>query len=151
MLPAAQSWPFLRTPISVFLMVMLPINGLQIFLIVANTPTWIKVTAAVVVLWTLLALAQGYLRRLIVDRRGARLRGLFRSIEIPWNAVSKIDVYIPGGGLGATPYLYMTTRHEPPLGKWDIDDETIQVQDRPGLLEAVKAFQRSPLDSTTQF
>lgn len=122
---------------------MLPINGLQAFLMIANTPTWIKVTAGIVVAWTMLALAQGYLRRLIVDRRGVRLRGLFRSIEIPWNAVSKIDVYIPGGGLGATPYLYITTRHEPPQGKWDIDDETIQVQDRPGLMGAIRAAHAS--------
>jgi len=141
----------LRTPISVFLLVMLPINGLMVFLLAANTPTWMKITAGIVVMWTLLALAQGYLRRLIVDRRGVRLRGLFRSIEIPWIAVKKLDVYIPGGGLGATEYLYVTTKSEPPMGKWDVDDETIQVQDRPGLLEAVKAFQLSQTNSTNQF
>lgn len=139
--PPAQSWPFLRTPLSVFLMVMLPINGLQVFLFITNTPVWIKITAAIVVLWTLLALVQGYCRRLIVDRRGVRLRGLFRSIEIPWNAVARMDVYIPGGGLGATGYLFATTKQEEPQGKWDIDDETIQVQDRPGLLDAVRACQ----------
>lgn len=136
---AARSWPYLRTPLSIFLMVMLPINGLQVFLLVANTSRWMKVTAGLVILWTLYGLAQGYLRRLIVDSHGVRLRGLFRSIEIPWNAVANIDVYIPGGGLGATPYLYITTRHEPPQGKWDIDDETIQVQDRAGLLDILKS------------
>ena len=119
---------------------MLPINGLQIFLLFANTPTWIKITAAIVVLWTLLAFAQGYLRRLIVDRHGIRLRGLFRSIEIPWAAVKKLGVYIPGGGLGATEYLYVTTRTEAPMGKWDLDDETIQLQDRPGLLAALESY-----------
>jgi len=120
---------------------MLPINGFQVFLLIANTPRWIKITAAAVILWTLLALAQGYLRRLIVDRRRVRLRGLFRGIEIPWTAVSNMGVYIPGGGLGATEYLFVTTRAEPPAGKWDVDEHTIQVQDRPGLFEALKAYQ----------
>ena len=130
---------------------MLPINGLQIFLLFANTPTWIKVTAALVVLWTLLGLAQGYLRRLIVDRQGVRLRGPFRNIEIPWSQVGRVGAYIPGGGLGATEYAYVTTKSEPPMGKWDLDDETIQVQDRPGLLEAVQAYQTAQLSTTNQF
>ena len=120
---------------------MLPINGLQVFLLLANTPRWIKITAALVLLWTLLAWAQGYARRLIVDRKRVRLRGLFRTIEIPWSAVSMMDVYIPGGGLGATEYLYVTTRKEPPMGKWDLDENTIQVQDRPGLLDALRTYQ----------
>lgn len=130
---------------------MLPINGLQVFLIVANTPTWIKVTAALVVLWTMLALAQGYVRRLIVDRQGVRLRGLFRSIEIPWTQVTRVGSYIPGGGLGATEYAYITTKPEPPMGKWDLDDETIQVQDRPGLLDEVQAYQATQVNTATQF
>ena len=120
---------------------MLPINGLQVFLLVANTPRWIKITAALVLLWTLLALAQGYARRMIVDRNRVRLRGPFRTVEIPWSAVSMIDVYTPGGGLGATKYLFVTTRTQPPMGKWDLDENTIQVQDRPGLLEAIRAYQ----------
>ncbi len=130
---------------------MLPINGLQIFLLVANTPTWIKITASLVVLWTMLALAQGYVRRLIVDRQGVRLRGLFRSIEIPWAQVARVGSYIPGGGLGATEYAYVTTKSEPPMGKWDLDDETIQVQDRPGLLDAVRACQSAQMSTATQF
>lgn len=128
---------------------MLPINGLQVFLIVANTPTWIKVTASLVVLWTMLALAQGYVRRLIVDRQGVRLRGLFRSIEIPWTQVARVGSYIPGGGLGATEYAYITTKPEPPLGKWDLDDETIQVQDRPELLDAIRAYQIAQLSASS--
>lgn len=128
---------------------MLPINGLQVFLIVANTPTWIKVTASLVVLWTMLALAQGYVRRLIVDRQGVRLRGLFRSIEIPWAQVARVGSYIPGGGLGATEYAYITTKPEPPLGKWDLDDETIQVQDRPELLDAIRAYQIAQMSASS--
>lgn len=124
---------------------MLPINGLQVFLLIANTPAWIKITAAMVVLWTLYGLAQGYARRLIVDRQGLRLRGLFQSIEIPWNAVARIGVYMPGGGLGATEYFYATTKSEPPQGKWDLDGDTIQIQDHPGLLEAVQAYQTKSL------
>lgn len=57
---------------------------------------------------------------------------------IPWSRVRRVDAYVPGGGLGATRYIYITTHNRPPLGKWEIDAETIQVQEQAGLLEALK-------------
>jgi len=123
-------------------MVNLPICGLQAFLICVNTPVWMKLASGGVLLLTLVFLARGYLRRLVVDSRGARLRGMLRSIDLPWERVRRVGSYTPGGGLGATTYVYITTRDEPPMGKWDIDAETIQVQERPGMLAMVEAIRR---------
>lgn len=134
------TWPYLRAPQGVFWLIMAPICALQVFLILADTPTWIRVSSAGVILMTLFAYARGYVRRLVLMPEGVMLRSLFSSRHIPWHRVSDVGVYVPGGGLGATPYLFITTRSAPPAGKWDVDAETIQVQDRPGLLEAVRAF-----------
>ena len=140
--PTRAAWPYLRTPLAIYLVVNLPICGLQAFILLANTPVWMKVASGGVLLLTLVFLARGYVRRLVVDARGARLRGIFRTIDLPWERVRRVGSYTPGGGLGATIYVYITARDEPPMGKWDIDAETIQAQERPGMLAAVEATRR---------
>lgn len=138
-----QSWSFLKTPLAVYLVVMTPINGLMAFLIAVGTPPWMKITSACVILFTLLTLLRGYLRRLTVDGEGLTLKGpIHRGISIPWESVRGLGVYVPGGGVGGTPYLFATRRDSAPAGKWDIDSETIQIQDREGLLEALLAAQK---------
>jgi len=138
-----RSWPFLRTPIAVYLIVMVPICGLQVILLLARVPAWMKISAGIVVAMTLVGFVRGYVRRLKLSEEGARLTSPLRTIEISWSDVKHIGVYIPGGGLGATEYLYITAADRPPTYKWEIDDHTIQIQNRPGLLEAVNAARQA--------
>jgi hypothetical protein len=132
-----RTWPFLATPLAIYLTVMVPVCGLELFLIVARAPAWMRWSAGAVVFFTIVGLIRGYVRRLVLSPRGASLRGLVQSIEIDWTRVRRVGTYTPGGGLGGAKYAYITTRDTEPLGKWDIDRETIQVQDRPGLMEAI--------------
>jgi len=141
------SWPYLATPISIYLLVMLPICGFEAFLLLADCPNWMRISAGMVVLLTIHGFLRGYARRLVLSPHAARFHGPLGHFEIPWAEVRRIDVYIPGGGLGVTSYLYITTRSTPPEGKWDIGPEVIQVQNRPGLLEAVRAFHDQALAS----
>ncbi|QDV91190.1 hypothetical protein RAS2_22810 [Phycisphaerae bacterium RAS2] len=134
------SRPYLRTPLRIYLIVMLPICALQGFLLINPTPLWMKGTAALVVLLTVHGFVRGYVRRLVLTAEGARLVTLTRTIALPWNRVKKYGVYIPGGGLGAVEYFYLTTHDRPPDGKWEIDANTIQIQARDGLIETVDAL-----------
>lgn len=134
------SWPYLRTPLRIYLVVMLPICALQGFLLFNPTPLWMKATAALVVLLTIHGFVRGYVRRLVLSADGARLIALTRTIALPWNRIKKYGVYVPGGGLGAVEYFYVTTHDRPPDGKWEIDECTIQIQARDGLLESVEAL-----------
>lgn len=142
--PLRTSWPYLSTPIGVYLLVMLPICALEVFLLLTDCPPWMKWSAGGVVALSAVGLVRGYGRRLILAPEAAVFRGLFRSHRIPWSRVRRFGVYLPGGGVGATEYLFITTNDRPPRGKWDVDDETIQVQNRPGLLEAVREFRGNP-------
>lgn len=134
------SWPYLRTPLRIYLVVMLPICALQGFLLINPTPLWMKATAALVVLLTVQGLIRGYVRRLVLSPEGARFVTLTRTIVLPWDRIKMYGVYIPGGGLGAVEYFYLTTHDRPPDGKWEIDKSTIQIQARDGLVETVELF-----------
>jgi hypothetical protein len=137
-----RSWPYVRTPLSIYLIVMLPICALELFLIANRAPAWMTWTAGGVVVISAAGFFRGYLRRLVLDSKSARLWQPGRGIAIQWSDVRHVGVYVPGGGLGATAYLYITTRETIPQGKWDIDEATIQVQDRDGLREVVETFRR---------
>ena len=138
--PHRRSWPCLRTPLSIYLIVMAPICGLMLFLMLTNTKSWMKWSAGVVLILTVVNLFKGYVRRLILTERSAKLVRAFASIEIPWSRVRGVGSYVPGGGVGATEYVYISTRETPPAGKWDIDRDTLQVQNQPGLIEAIVAL-----------
>src|SRR5215510_3973885 len=81
------SWPFLSTPISIYLLVMAPICALEVFLIATRCPLWMQGSATAVLLLSLMGLARGYLRRLVLTDRSAALVSLTRRIEIPWSKV----------------------------------------------------------------
>jgi hypothetical protein len=140
--PYRRSWPYFRTPIVAFLVVMAPICGMMAVIVVGDTPSWMTWSAGVVVAITFLTLYQGYARRLILSERGARFVGGWRTVEIEWSEVRGAGVYVPGGGLGAVEYVYITKRESPPAGKWDRGQDTIQLQNRPGLIEAIEAARR---------
>lgn len=143
-----RTWPFLKTPLPIFLIVMLPINGLMVFLILTATPLWMKLSSLLVMLVSLVTLACGYVRRLVLSSEGASLRRLFDRIDIPWSDVKSCGVYSAGGPGGAR-YFYITRRDVQPGGAWDIDRDTIQVQDRPGLREAVATAQKKDKPETS--
>lgn len=140
---APTHWPYLRTPIGVYALVMAPICGLEVFLLVTDCPNWMRLSAGAVVALTLWGLYRGYGRRLVIEESGVRLKRFGGDFFIPWVTVRSIGVYVPGGGVGATEYLYVTTRDSPPQGKWEIDSETLQIQDQPGALEALQAMHAS--------
>ncbi len=133
-----RSWPYFRTPLPIFLLVMLPVNGLMLFVLLSRSEDWQKWSAGLVHALSLYALYRGYLVRLAITETGVCLRRLFGSIELKWNEINQLGEYIPGGGLGATEYVYITKHDHPPAGKWDIDENTIQVQAQVGLLEHLK-------------
>ncbi|MFQ5500828.1 MAG: hypothetical protein ACE5EQ_00825 [Phycisphaerae bacterium] len=143
-----RSWSYLKTPWPVFLIVMAPINGLMVALILGKTPIWMSTSAGIVLALTILVAFRGYVRRLVLTSRGPRMIRLTGSIEIPWSQVRRVGVYAPGGGIGGNEYVYITTRDTPPMGKWDIDDQTFQLQDRPGLIEAIEASKRQNVETS---
>lgn len=102
-------------------------------------PNWIRISAGAVIAMTVWGLIRGYGRRLVIEADGVRLKRFGGNLFISWSDVRSIGVYVPGGGVGATEYLYVSTRDRPPRGKWDIDAETIQIQNRTGALEALQA------------
>ncbi|HWL95336.1 MAG TPA: hypothetical protein VNT79_17585 [Phycisphaerae bacterium] len=121
---------------SIFLAVLGPICGLMTFLMLTATPAWMKVTSGVVILVSAAAFARGYLRRLVVTTDSALLVTLVRRIEIPWSQVASIGIYEPAGKGGAR-YWYVSRGAGPPAGAWQMDKDTIQVQDREGLSQAI--------------
>lgn len=145
-----RSWPFLKTPLAIYLIVMLPVCGLMVFLLVTNTEGWMKGSAAAVLALTLVGFVRGYVRRLVLTGKGARLIRCCGTIDIPWERVARVGVYIPGGGVGATEYAYITTRDAEPLGKWDLDGDTIQIQNRPGLLDAIERARAAHQHESTE-
>jgi|GEM_PF-1558442 len=136
--PHRRSWPYFRTPLPIFLFVMLPVNGLMLFVLLSRSEAWQKWSAGAVHALSLYALYRGYLVRLIITDTGVRLRRLFGSIELAWSDIMKVGEYIPGGGLGATEYVFATKHDHAPAGKWDIDENTIQAQAQEGLLESLQ-------------
>jgi len=138
-----KSWPYVRTPLAVYLIVMGPICAMMCFLLLGRTPGWMRWSAGGVVAITLLSLYRGYGRRLVLSRIGARFCRVFGGICLPWSEVRRVGTYTPGGGLGATEYVYITTRDRRPEGKWDRGPDTIQLQARSGLVDAIEMARRS--------
>ncbi len=134
-----QRWSFFNTPLRTFLAVMLPILVLMVLLAaLPGVPTGIRWTAGAVILISLYALWRGYLHRLEADAEGIAYQTPFTRLAIPWSQVRRIDRYIPPDRNRLTPYVYITRLDHPPEGRHMIDPDTIQLQDRPGLLEALQ-------------
>jgi hypothetical protein len=140
-----QSWPVFSTPLRYFLWVFVPVALLMGGLMAFSTRAGIRVSAGVVVGCSLYAGCRGYLCRVHVDARGVAYRTPRRSVRLEWDAVRLIGRYAPGPG--AASYVFITSRESPPAGRWDVDERTIQLQDRPGLLESLEAARRAAAKS----
>ena len=145
-----KSFPYFSTPLKTYLGVMLPICALEVFLIFSRSPAWVQWTAGIVVALSAYGAVIGYGRRLILQDDGAVFHRPFSKVVMPWTAVRQIGVYQPGGGIGQTEYVYLTTRDRPPAGKWEQDRSVIQIQNRPGLLETIERFRDSHIPDRTQ-
>jgi hypothetical protein len=133
----------------IYLIVMAPICALQLFLLVNDSPVWIRWSAGAVVTLSIVGFLRGYLRRLVIDQIGATWITPVGRNQIPWQRVKRVAIYLPGGGLGATRYVYISTQDAEPPGRWVQDSETIQLQERDGLLgaiEAARALSTSPIN-----
>lgn len=140
-----QSWPVFSTPLRYFLGVFVPVGLLMGALMVLSTRTGIRVSAGVVVGCSLYAGMRGYACRLHTDARGVAYRTPWRTVRLDWNVVRQIGRYTPGPGGAA--YVFITSRESPPAGRWDVDEQTIQLQDRPGLLESLESARRAAANS----
>ena len=132
---------------SIYLIVMAPICVLEAFLLVNDSPAWMRWSAGVVLALSVYGFIHGYMRRLTVDEHGASWVTPFARHHIPWARVQAVSTYLPGGGLGATRYVYITTGQSEPAGRWVHDADTIQLQDREGLLQAIESARQSQVDS----
>lgn len=133
-----RTWPFLNTPLAVYLIVMLPINGLMAVVAASPHRDWIRLSAGVVIALSGYSFLRGYVRRLRIDAEGATFITLGSRQTIAWRDVRRIDCYVPSGGINGPKYVYVTSHERAPLGKWEIDSRMFQVQDRPGLLDALR-------------
>lgn len=100
-----------------------------------------KLSSALVIALSLGSFVRGYWRRLSIRSEGVTFRLLFGKVEIPWEDVKAVGVYSPGGGKGGSEYVYISRRERQPGGTWEIDDDTIQLQNREGLLSEILAAQ----------
>ena len=143
----SRTFPYFSTPLRTFLGVMLPICGLEVFLIISRSPAWMQWSAGGVIAISAYGAAIGYGRRLILREEGAVFRLLFSTTRMEWSVVRRVGVYQPGGGVGQTQYVYLTKHDRPPEGKWEQDSSVIQIQNRPGLIEAIERFRDSNASS----
>jgi len=136
-----HSWPFFSTPLRYFLWVVVPVCVLMAPLAFVASRWPLRASAAVVLFCSGYAATRGYLCRVLADHDGVRYRSIWREIRIAWPAVRLLNRYSPGT-TGAA-YVFITTHGRAPRGRWEIDDQTIQLQDRPGLLETLQALREA--------
>lgn len=130
-----QSWPYFNTPLRVCLVVVGPILLLMGPLAFVAPRGWMRASAGVVLACSAYAVVRGYACRLCIDTEGASFVAPWRKTRMAWGEIRRVERYTPG--VGGAAYVYLTSRETPPGGKWDVGPDCIQVQDRPGLLEAI--------------
>lgn len=128
--------PMFSTPLHVFLGVMGPICALMVAVaLLRGFPAWARISALVVVAVSLDAFRRGYLHRVVVHADHVVYRTLRWRIEIPWEQVRLMGRYVPPDRNRTTGYVFITRRDHAPVSRHEIDADTLQLQDRPGLLE----------------
>lgn len=140
-LPTRDVWSYFSTPLRVFLGVVGPIAGMMGLLAAApGVPGWMRVSAGVVVAVTLYGLIRGYGRRVVATPQGLCFQSPRRRIQLTWPEIRGIASYVPLDRNLKTRYVYATRLDTSPIDWREIDENTIQLQDRPGLLDALKRY-----------
>lgn len=129
------SWPFFSTPLRYFAAVFGPIALLMAPATALAPRGWMQASAALVLAISLYALMRGYFCRVRADALGVHYRSITRRYSLAWPQVRRVGRYDSGPGGAA--YVFVTRHDTPPQGRWDIDGDTIQLQDRAGLLDAL--------------
>lgn len=133
-------YSFFSTPLRTFLGVMAPIAAMMLLLAcLPRMPLWIRLSAGAVVAVSIHGVYRGYAHRLEIWPEHIRFRSPGRELVIRWSEVRRIDRYTPLDRNRATQYVYVTRLDAPPVDWREIDENTIQLQDRPGLLESLRA------------
>jgi len=134
-------WPFFSTPLRVFLAVMGPVMLIMIAAaILPGMTRGIRISAAMVAAVSLYALHRGYRHRIEVTREAITYRSPARRFTIAWRDVRLIGRYTPPDRNSTSQYVYITRLDRPPVERRQIDENTIQLQDRPGLLETLQSY-----------
>jgi len=100
-----------------------------------GVPVGLRLTAAVVSLY---GFYRGYGHRIEMTAEGVRYRRPGRCLSLRWGEVRHIGRYVPLDRNRVSQYVYITRRESPPVDWREIDENTIQLQDRPGLLESLQ-------------
>lgn len=137
-------WFFFSTPLWQFLAVMVPLTLMMLLLAVLSAmPLGIRLSSAAVACISLYALWRGYHYRVEATPQYVRYRGWRKDIVIPWHEVHLIDRYTPLDRNRGSQYVFVTRLDTPPVDRREIDENTIQLQDRPGLLETLRLCRQS--------
>ncbi|GMV95762.1 MAG: hypothetical protein AMXMBFR83_01330 [Phycisphaerae bacterium] len=139
-----RRWPFFSTPLGVFSAVMGPISAMMLLLAsLPAVPVGIRISAAAVVLVSVVSLLRGYGRRVELSEMGIRFRRPGGGDWfIPWGEVRLVGRYVPLDRNRTCRYVFVTRLEDPPVDRRELDADTIQLQDRPGLLEAIEWYRR---------
>lgn len=149
--PARCSWPFFSAPPATFLGVMGPLMLMMVILAsFSGIPSWIRCSAGVLVMISLWTFGRGYLCRIEASPTHVHYRTPLRRRSLAWSEVRGIDAYIPLDRNLKTRYVYITRRDEPPADRREIDADTFQLQDRPGLVEALRDYHRMAIFGTAR-
>jgi hypothetical protein len=85
---------------------------------------------------------RGYHGRVEATPRHVRYHRWRKDIVIPWQEVRLMDRYIPLDRNRHSRYVFITRLDTPPVDHREVDENTIQLQDRPGLLETLIAYRQ---------
>lgn len=119
---------------------MVPIVSMMLLLaILPRVPLGLRLTAGAVVAVSLYAGYRGYGHRVEVTPESVTYRRPGRCFRLRWQEIRHIGRYIPLDRNRASQYVYVTRLDTPPLDWREIDENTIQLQDRPGLLESLQS------------
>ena len=105
-------------------------------------PAGIRMTAAMVAVVSLYSFWRGYRPRVEVSPEYIRYRTVGRRYTIFWSDVRGLDRYTPLNRNRTSQYVYITRLDSPPVDWRDMNANTIQLQDRPGLLETLRMYQQ---------
>jgi hypothetical protein len=139
--PLRHRWFFFSTPLPQFLAVMGPLAIMMVLLAsLPSMPTGIRVSSAVVAIISIYSFFRGYHSRIEATSEHIRFRSWRKNIVIPWREVRMVARYTPLDRNRTCQYVFVTRLDTPPVDRREIDENTIQLQDRPDLLETLRMY-----------